>query len=198
MAINKSGWDTSVKVSQKTIDEIKKMGMSKALKTVAGASKASGQDASAKAWVEGVKRLYGANRVAAATKSTPKASSSSYPSPSSAGSNSASKPKVNNTGGPKSISKPAASKPSTPKKSTTSNPFTALHNAVSPYGNKNQSFKSPISGGGVRKSVPGKPSIGEQINSAIGSVGKALKPNRMTPAQVRAEMARRQAAAKKK
>ena len=72
MAINKSGWDTSVKVSQKTIDEIKKMGMSKALKTVAGASKASGQDASAKAWVEGVKRLYGANRVAAATKSTPK------------------------------------------------------------------------------------------------------------------------------
>ena len=87
MAIDKSKWNTNVRVSQKTIDEIKKMGMTKALKTVAGASKASGMDASAKAWVEGVKRLYGANRVAAATKSTPK-SSSSYPSPSSAGRNS--------------------------------------------------------------------------------------------------------------
>ena len=92
MAIDKSKWNTNVKVSQKTIDEIKKMGMSKALKTVAGASKASGMDASAKAWTEGVKRLYGANRVAAAIKaSAPK--SSSYPSPSSAGSNSANKPK---------------------------------------------------------------------------------------------------------
>lgn len=70
MAIDKSKWDSKVKVSQSTIDEIKKMGMAKALKTVAGASKASSQDASAKAWVEGVKRLYGANRVAAATKST--------------------------------------------------------------------------------------------------------------------------------
>ena len=88
MAIDKSKWNTNVRVSQKTIDEIKKMGMTKALKTVAGASKASGMDASAKAWVEGVKRLYGANRVAAATKSTPKSSSSSYPSPSSAGRNS--------------------------------------------------------------------------------------------------------------
>lgn len=70
MAIDKSKWNTSVKVSQSTIDEIKKMGMTKALKTVAGASKASSKDASAKAWVEGVKRLYGANRVAAVTKST--------------------------------------------------------------------------------------------------------------------------------
>ena len=35
MAIDKSKWDTKIRVSQKTIDEIKKMGMSKALKTVA-------------------------------------------------------------------------------------------------------------------------------------------------------------------
>lgn len=72
MAIDKSKWDTNVKVSQKTIDEIKKMGMAKALKTVAGASAASKNDASAKAWVEGVKRLYGANRVAEAAKTPAK------------------------------------------------------------------------------------------------------------------------------
>jgi len=68
MAIDKSKWNTNVKVSQKTIDEIKKMGMAKALKTVAGASAASKQDSSAKEWTEGVKRLYGANRVASAVK----------------------------------------------------------------------------------------------------------------------------------
>lgn len=66
MAIDKSKWNTNIKVSQKTIDEIKKMGMKKALGTVAGSTKASKTDASAKAWTEGVKRLYGANRVAAA------------------------------------------------------------------------------------------------------------------------------------
>lgn len=70
MAIDKSKWDKNIKVSQKTIDDIKKMGMSKALKTVAGATKASGQDASAKEWAEGVKRLYGANRVSTAVKSS--------------------------------------------------------------------------------------------------------------------------------
>ena len=69
MAIDKSKWNTNIKVSQKTIDEIKKMGMAKALKTVAGSSAASKQDSSAAAWTEGVKRLYGANRVAAAVKS---------------------------------------------------------------------------------------------------------------------------------
>ena len=95
MAIDKSKWNTNIKVSQKTIDEIKKMGMAKALKTVAGAKAASKDDSSAKAWVEGVTRLYGANRVASATKSTSKSSSSSYPSPSSAGKNATttSKPK---------------------------------------------------------------------------------------------------------
>lgn len=67
--IDKSKWDTNIKVSQKTIDEIKKMGMTKALKTVAGATKASKMDSSAAAWAEGVKRLYGSNRVSTAVKS---------------------------------------------------------------------------------------------------------------------------------
>lgn len=195
MAVDKSKWNTNVKVSQKTIDEIKKMGMAKALKTVAGASAASKNDASAKAWVEGVKRLYGSNRVADAIKSTPSAPKKSGPmSANTPVKRSAPAPK-STTSGPKSANTPAKS---TRKVSTTSNPFTALHNAASPYGNKNQKYKSPISPGATRKAVPGKPSIGEQINSAIGSVGKALKPERMTPEQVRAEMKRREAAAKKK
>jgi hypothetical protein len=62
MALDKSSWDTKVKVSQATIDKIKQMGMSGALKSV-GSSKDT-------AFVEGVKRMYGANRVAAASKSS--------------------------------------------------------------------------------------------------------------------------------
>lgn len=181
MPVDKSKWNISVKVSQKTIDDIKKMGMDKALKTVAGASKASSQDASAKEWVEGVKRLYGANRVAAATKSTPKPTTSSRGGASSMdAAYASSKPKAT----------PAKPKPTqtSSKTSTTSNPFTALHNAVSPYGNKNQKFKSPLPSGGAasRKPVPGKPSVGEQINQFIGSLGK-----HPSASQVEAEMARR-------
>ena len=72
MAIDKSKWDKNIKVSQKTIDQIKKMGMAKALKTVSGASAASKNlgDASAKEWAEGVKRLYTAERVNATMKNT--------------------------------------------------------------------------------------------------------------------------------
>lgn len=121
MAIDKSKWNTNIKVSQKTINEIKGMGMKKALGTVAGSTKASKTDASAKAWTEGVKRLYGANRVAAAVKAgTVKYSSAdaargaaSKPkstvkySSADAAKNAASKPKAkkvnNRTGGPASM-----------------------------------------------------------------------------------------------
>jgi hypothetical protein len=138
MAVDKSKWNTNVKVSQKTIDEIKKMGMAKALKTVAGASAASKNDASAKAWVEGVKRLYGANRVAEAVKApaSKPATRSGVSSMDSA--YASSKPKAT-TSKAKPAAKPAA------KGSTTSNPLTAAFNKLSPYGNKNQKFKSPIS-----------------------------------------------------
>lgn len=65
MAIDKSKWNKNIKVSQKTIDEIKKMGMSKALKTAAGAGAAGRNvgDASAKEWAEGLRRLYTPERV---------------------------------------------------------------------------------------------------------------------------------------
>lgn len=117
MAIDKSKWNTSIKVSQSTIDQIKKMGMSGALKSVAGAQKASKDDASARAFVEGVKRLYGANRVAAATKST---STPNYRGGASSMGKSASTPKPRPTQTPTrtygpTIANPAASAKSKPK-----------------------------------------------------------------------------------
>jgi hypothetical protein len=59
---DKSTWDTKTKVSQGTIDEIKKMGMTKALGSVKGAAASSKDDSSAKAFAEGVRRLYGDQR----------------------------------------------------------------------------------------------------------------------------------------
>lgn len=58
MAIDKSKWNAKIKVSQKTIDAIKKQGMSASLKKAATSSDAS--------FVEGVKRIYGAGRVSSA------------------------------------------------------------------------------------------------------------------------------------
>lgn len=65
MAIDKSKWNKNIKVSQKTIDEIKKMGMTKALKTAKGAGAAGRNvnDASAREWAEGLRRLYTPERV---------------------------------------------------------------------------------------------------------------------------------------
>jgi hypothetical protein len=63
---DKSTWDTKTKVSQGTIDQIKSMGMSKALGSVKGAAASSKDDSSAKAFAEGVRRLYGDKRYNAA------------------------------------------------------------------------------------------------------------------------------------
>ena len=68
---DKSTWDTKTKVSQGTIDEIKKMGMTKALGSVKGAAASSKDDSSAKAFAEGVRRLYGDQRYNAAVGKTP-------------------------------------------------------------------------------------------------------------------------------
>ena len=62
MAIDKSKWDLKTKVSQGTIDQIKKMGMTAALNSVKGAASSAKDDSSAKAFAEGVRRLYGDTR----------------------------------------------------------------------------------------------------------------------------------------
>ena len=97
-----------VTVSQATIDQIKKQGMTAALKKAA----AGGASAS---YVEGVKRMYGAARLAKATSSRI---------------NEASKPKAYGPGNKpayrpataKSTAKPTVNKP-TKKKSGTTDPF---------------------------------------------------------------------------
>jgi hypothetical protein len=63
---DKSTWDLKTKVSQGTIDQIKSMGMTKALGSVKGAAASSKDDSSAKAFAEGVRRLYGDQRYNAA------------------------------------------------------------------------------------------------------------------------------------
>ena len=151
------------KVSQATIDKIKAMGMTKALKGAANASPEMR---------EALKRMYGAKRVAAAG-----GGAASKPASSGGGKYVGSR-FVPNTPAPKKgttvyksadAARAAATKTSgarmgantvmapkvstTKKTSTTSNPFTALHNKLSPYGNKNQKFSLGSNGGKTVASV---------------------------------------------
>lgn len=171
----------AVKVSQATIDKIKAMGMTKALKGASGASPEM---------KEALTRMYGARRVSAAggMKSKPVAKS---PDQARGAMKATSKPVYKSADaaragmpgkGPTVKVAQAAAK----KANTTSNPFTAAHNKLSPYGNKSQKYVSGLPKEGLAgRSQPGKPSISEQFTSAVGGVlkGKGV-PNRMTAAQV--------------
>ena len=74
MAIDKSTWNKKVKVSQSTIDDIKRLGMSKALR-LAKENAAGPQEGLVKEYQEATRRLYGDKRFAAATGSAPKKAS---------------------------------------------------------------------------------------------------------------------------
>jgi hypothetical protein len=141
------------KVSKATIDKIKAMGMTKALKSAGSASPEM---------LEGLKRMYGARRVAAAggsktaksadeaRASASKSSTKVYKSADEARSAYA-KSKAPTLGANTVMAaKPSYSQSITKKTSTTSNPFTAAHNKLSPYGNKNQKF---VFGSGGKKTV---------------------------------------------
>jgi hypothetical protein len=67
MAIDKSTWNKKVKVSQSTIDDIKRLGMTKALR-LAKQNAGAEQSGLVKEYQEGTRRLYGDRRFAAATK----------------------------------------------------------------------------------------------------------------------------------
>ena len=180
----------AIKVSQATIDKIKAMGMTKALK---GAGAASPE------MREGIKRMYGAKRFNAAVSSTkPYASRPASKSADAARSSATkvSKPVAKTADAARAAAtKTTSAKPAPKKVNTTSNPITALHNAVSPYGNKDQKYVSGIKPGATRKSVPGKPSIGEQISGVFSGKSTSLRANNgMTAAQVAAENKRRAAA----
>ena len=179
-----------IKVSQATIDSIKKMGMDKALKS---ASKASPE------MKEALTRMYGAKRVQAAggaTTSAPKTTSADMAR--GATKKVAAKPAANpvaksadsaRSGATKKTA-PAKTAPAAKKTSTTSNPFTGAFNALSPYGNKEQKFKSPTGKGlATRKAVPGKPSIGEKISNTLS--GKSTGGSKKTTTSVASENAKR-------
>ena len=177
-----------IKVSQATIDSIKKMGMDKALKS---ASKASPE------MKEALTRMYGAKRVQAASgaKATPAATSADMAR--SAAKKVAAKPAAKPAAKSADSARTASTKPSSPKStpsakktSTTSNPFTGAFNALSPYGNKEQKFKSPTGKGlATRKAVPGKPSIGEKISNTLS--GKSMGGSKKTTTSVASENAKR-------
>ena len=77
MAIDKSTWNKKVKVSQSTIDDIKGLGMTKALKMAKMNSKAT-QAGLVAEYQEATRRLYGDRRFNAATATKPPKPKTSY------------------------------------------------------------------------------------------------------------------------
>ena len=180
-----------IKVSQATIDKIKKMGMTKALKSAPNAGPEM---------KEALTRMYGANRVATATKSAAKpvaksadmarGSASKLPVYKSADMARAAMPGMG----------PMAKVGAPAKKSTTTDP---LARAVFAAG---RAISNNGAGASTRKPVAGKPSIGEKISAAVTGKGVGNKKTVTSVAATNAkrmgitvaEYNKRLAAAKKK
>ena len=161
-----------IKVSQATIDKIKKMGMTKALKSAPNAGPEM---------KEALTRMYGANRVATATKAAAKpvaksadmarTSASKLPVYKSADAARAAMPGVK-----------AMPKVSTPaKQSTTTDP---LARAVFSAG---RAISNNGAGASTRKPVAGKPSIGEKISGAVTGKGVGNKNTVQSVAAINAK-----------
>jgi hypothetical protein len=167
MAIDKSKWNKNIKVSQKTIDEIKKMGMSKALKTAAGAGAAGRNvnDASAKEWAEGLRRLYTPERVDKLMGSASKAAKSG---PLSANTKVYTGPKKPAGQYSKSAAKSASSK--APAKNTLAN-----------YNKDTQKLPSNMSASGKSKSSKGL-TPQKVAGTALGVAALVASRGRIRPA----------------
>ena len=150
-----------VKVSQATIDKIKAMGMTKALKGASGANSEM---------KEALTRMYGARRVSAAGGSSKPAAKSpdqargavKAPSKSVYKSADAARSAMPGKGPMARVSAPA-------KKSTTTDPFAK---AVFGVG---RAISNNGAGSSTRKPVAGKPSIGEKISAAVTGKGVGNK-----------------------
>ena len=157
-----------VKVSQATIDKIKAMGMTAALKKASGASPEM---------KEALTRMYGAKRVAAAGGSSKPVAKSAD-----AARSSASKPVYKSADSARSsMSKPSTAKAPV-KKSGTTDPF-----AKAVFG-AGRAISNNGAGASTRKAVPGKPSVGEKISAAFSGKGVG---NRATESSVAATNAKR-------
>ena len=160
----------AVKVSQATIDKIKKMGMTAALKKAPNASPEM---------KEALKRMYGAKRVAAAggAKSTPVRAKSAEMARSSSA-----KPMTRSADAARSSATKTSGAKAPVKKSGTTDPFAK---AVFGVG---RAISNNGAGTSTRKPVAGKPSVGERITAAV--TGKGVG-NRQTAASVAAINAKR-------
>lgn len=160
-----------IKVSQKTIDKIKEMGMTAALKKAPNASPEM---------KEALTRMYGAKRVAAAggkpaTKPVAKSADAAR--------SSSAKPVYKSADSARSaMSGKATTASMGTKKSGTTDPFAR---AVFSVGSK---ISNSGAGASTRKSVAGKPSVGEKISAAF--TGKGVG-NRVTADSVAATNAKR-------
>ena len=159
----------AVKVSQATIDKIKAMGMTKALK---GASNASPE------MKEALKRMYGSSRVAAATKSPSKPVAKSADQARS----SMIKPMAKSADAARAAATKKVAAKAPVKKSTTTDPF-----ARAVFG-AGRAISNNGAGASTRKPVAGKPSVGEKISAALSGKGVG---NRASASSVAATNAKR-------
>jgi hypothetical protein len=130
MAIDKSTWNKKIKVSQSTIDTIKKQGMSASLKSASSSNSPE--------YREALRRMYGDKRVSAATGATPKKMTgqpSGYRNPKQAGPM---------TGQPSGYRNPKQTGPkSTAKKASTSYSPAPMSSTAKALVKKNAAAKAP-------------------------------------------------------
>lgn len=187
MAIDKSGWNKKIKVSQSTIDDIKKMGMTKALK-LAGQNSKAAQGGLVKEYQEATRRLYGEKRFAAATGKS-STSAPKYTSPDAA--RAANKPaKYKSPDAARSAASKPAVKPAASKtvKATDSRPGASGSTSKFKTSSVNGPRKGGISGGTVAKAALGTAAAGAVLLATRGrGAGVAAK---LAPGLMRSGVAR--------
>ena len=172
-AASKTTATPGTKVSQATINKIKAMGMTAALKKAGSASPEMR---------EGLKRLYGASRVAAATKSTPSKPATTSPDAARGAMKPSTKPVYKSADAARSSTSKVSTTKAPVKKSGTTDPFAK---AVFGVG---RAISNNGAGTSTRKPVAGKPSVGEKISAALSGKGVG---NRASASSVAATNAKR-------
>jgi hypothetical protein len=167
MAIDKSTWNKKVKVSQSTIDDIKKLGMTKALK-LAKQNAGATQGGLVKEYQEATRRLYGDKRFSAATKAATPMKKGSYQAGSAKSgkatytTGSGVKYKASGTPAAKPAAKPTTTK-ATAKKDNTANIVKGVAGTAAAIG-------LLVAGRGKGASTIAKlsPQVGRAMNSTAG------------------------------
>lgn len=187
MATDKSFYNKKIKVSQSTIDDIKKMGMAKALKLAGQNSKAS-QGGLVKEYQEATKRLYGQKRFSAATGSSMAKPTGTYQT------GSAKNNKATYTTG-SGVRQAAASKPAAKKDNTKSNILRGL-GAVGAAALVLAASKNPAAaaraGSTVLAAAPKAASLAKKVGPIAGKISRKGPGTQMEFAKKAAENKMRQ------